>query len=104
MQNNRALCHGFGGGGGWGVVFDRETPSARVWPFASHTAGAGSAGAGDDEREDERLADMERQGVIKRGDRTAVLDWLKTHRPVRLPRRSGSVVETLLEMRREDAR
>lgn len=104
LKNNLSRYLAFVRGGGEVAVFDRETPIARIVPFASHTAGAGRAGARDDEREDERLADMERQGVIKRGDRTAVLEWLKTHRPVRLPRRSGSVVETLLEMRREDAR
>ena len=95
LKNNLSRYLAFVRGGGEVVVFDRETPIARIVPFASHTAGAGRAGAGDDAREDERLADLERQGVITRGDRAAVPDWLQTQRPCRLPRPSVGFVNTL---------
>ena len=90
--------------GGEVVVLDRDTPVARIVPFTRPLGVAAGAEPGQAAPEDERLAALERQGLIKRGDRSAVRDWVRTHRPVRLPRGGGSVVETLLEMRREDTR
>jgi prevent-host-death family protein len=104
LKNNLSRYLNVVRGGGEVVVFDRDTPVARIVPFArAHRLAAGAAPEQSDP-EDERLAVLERQGLIRRGDRAAVRDWLRTHRPVRLPRGGGSVVETLLEMRREDAR
>ena len=90
--------------GGEVVVMDRDTPVARIVPFARPHGTGGESETGQMVPEEERLAALERQGLIRRGDRSAVRDWVRTHRPVRLPRGGGSVVETLLEMRREDTR
>lgn len=90
--------------GGEVVVLDRDTPVARIVPFTRpHGVGVG-AETEQMAPEEERLAAMERQGLIRRGDRSAARDWSRTHRPVRLARGAGSVVQTLLEMRREDTR
>jgi len=47
-------------GGGTVVVVDRDQPIARLVPIAQ--AAAGSAG------DDERLARLERRGLVRRGD------------------------------------
>jgi prevent-host-death family protein len=104
LKNNLSRYLDFVRAGGEVVVLDRNTPVARIVPFTRPHGVAAGAEPGQAAPEDERLAALERQGLIKRGDRSAVRDWVRTHRPVRLPRGAGSVVETLLEMRREDAR
>ena len=102
LKNNLSRYLSVVRGGGEVVVLDRDTPVARIVPF-TRPLGVG-AGPEQTAPEDERLAAMERQGLIRRGDRSAARDWGRIHRPIRLARGAGSVVETLLEMRREDAR
>ena len=104
LKNNLSRYLSVVRGGGEVVVLDRDTPVARIVPFTRPRGVAAGAGPEQPAPEDERLAAMERQGLIRRGDRSAARDWGRTHRPIRLARGAGSVVETLLEMRREDAR
>ncbi len=101
LKNNLSRYVGYVRAGGEVVVLDRDTPVARLVPFAPADAKRGKAG---DQLADERLGDLERQGLIKRGDAKAARDWLNQAEPIRLPKHRGSVVETLLQMRDEDAR
>jgi prevent-host-death family protein len=104
LKNNLSRYLAFVRGGGEVVVLDRDTPVARIVPFSPQSGVVQGAAGADADLEAESLAEMERQGLIKRGDRFAIQEWRKAHRPVRLPRGSGSVVDTLLEMRREGTR
>ena len=102
LKNNLSRYLAYVREGGEVLVLDRDTPVARLVPFAAprERGGAGVRRRG----ADERLADLERQGLIKRGNPESVTEWLGEHRPIRLPVGSGSVVQTLLEMRDEDVR
>jgi prevent-host-death family protein len=104
LKNNLSRYLAFVRGGGEVVVLDRDTPVARIVPFSPQPGVARGAAGAAHHMDAERLAEMERQGLIKRGDGAAVQEWQKSHRPVRLPTGSASVVETLIEMRREDTR
>ena len=70
-------------GGGTVLVLDRDQPVARLIPLPS----SGARGAA------ERLARLERQGLIRRG---AAGRARAAHKPMRLP---GSVLRGLLEDR-----
>jgi prevent-host-death family protein len=104
LKNNLSRYINVVRGGGEVVVLDRDTPVARIVPFDRRAGDLPAAGRGTAAPDDERLAELERQGVIRRGDTGAVRDWQKTRKPVRLGAGGGSVVETLLRMRREDER
>lgn len=103
LKNNlsRYLAHVRGGGDL--VVLDRDTPVARVVPFTP--AAAPRAGRQQDAYwTPERLADLERRGILSRPAAAAKPNWPEALRPVKLPKGSPSVVELLLEMRRESTR
>lgn len=89
--------------GGEVVVLDRDIPIARIIPFAPREDDAARRRA-DEYWTPERLASMERDGLITRGSRKAVAAWLRERRPVKLPPGSPSVVGLLLRMRRESTR
>jgi len=103
LKNNLSRYLAYVREGGEVLVLDRDTPVARLVPLSA-TVGARGRQAPKEPWAEERLAEMERQGLIKRGNPRAVHAWLETERPVRLPRGSGSVVRELLQMRNEDAR
>ena len=85
------------------LVLDRDTPVARLVPVSA--AGGARRGTAERERwEEDRLGDLERQGLITRGSPRDVQEWLATKHPIRLPKGSGSVVEALLDWRNEDTR
>jgi prevent-host-death family protein len=86
--------------GGELTVFDRETPVARIVPYAPGRAGR----AGRDQSSEEQLAELERQGVIRRGDPDGVGMWIEKHKPARLPKNAPSLVDLLLRARRESSR
>ena len=92
--------------GGEITVLDRDTPVARIVPFAprERVARGATKMSGDDYWTPERLAAMDRDGVIRRGDPQAVAEWLQTHPPVKLPAGTPSAVAVLLQMRRESTR
>src|SRR5512143_2313176 len=103
LKNNLSRYLAYVREGGEVLVLDRDTPVARLVPLDA--AGKGrERPAARDRWAEERLAEMERQGVIKRGNPKAVAAWLNGSRPVRLPRGSGSIVRELLDMRDEDTR
>ena len=72
-------------GGGSVLVLDRDQPVARLVPL-SHSGARGAV---------ERLARLERQGLIRRGS-GGRLAGLATRKPARLP---GGVLRGLLEER-----
>jgi prevent-host-death family protein len=91
--------------GGEITVLDRDTPIARLIPFGPRAAAGNRAGRRrDDYWTPERLAAMERQGLIRRGEAAGQDGWLDAHPPVKLPRGSPSAVEVLLKMRRGSLR
>jgi prevent-host-death family protein len=91
--------------GGEITVLDRDTPIARIVPFAPpQRTGARRSRRRDDYWTPGRLEELERHGLVKRGDPSAVTAWLDAHRPPRLPKGSPSAVALLLRMRRESRR
>jgi antitoxin (DNA-binding transcriptional repressor) of toxin-antitoxin stability system len=72
------------------VVYERDIPIAEIVPI--HRSKRRRAA---DEARIERLV---RKGVLTRGNPRALLRWLKTHKPIRVPG-GRSVVEALLEER-----
>ena len=70
--------------GGTVLVFERDRPVARIVPITSERSS------------DERLADLERRGIVRRG-KGDLRKWLRHHRPVRVP---GGLLKTLLDERR----
>ena len=89
--------------GGELTVCDRETPVARLVPFAPEHAADGRVAEGDAPGA-ARLADLVRQGIVFVGDLRVVATWLETHRPARRPKGSRSAVAVLLDMRRRSVR
>jgi len=74
-------------GGGSVLVLDRDRPVAQIVPLHRAPRGTGSS--------DERLARLERRGLIRRGS-GGLPDWLGRRRP---PRLRGSVLKELLDER-----
>ena len=81
LKNNLSRYINVVRGGGEVVVLDRDTPVARIVPFDRRAAGLPAAQRGTIAPDDERLAELERQGVIRRGDAGAVRDWQKARSP-----------------------
>jgi antitoxin (DNA-binding transcriptional repressor) of toxin-antitoxin stability system len=91
--------------GGEITVLDRDTPIARIVPFSPRERGGpGRARGRDDYWTSERIDELERQGVVKRGDAKRLTAWLGEHRPVKMPKGSPSVVDLMVRMRRESTR
>jgi len=89
------------------TVLDRDTPVARILPFAPRPAlGAKGAGARNAEREAARahVAELQRLGIVGPGDPESLAEWVRTHEPVKLPKGTPSAVDLLLQMRRESTR
>jgi len=89
------------------TVLDRDTPVARILPFAPRpSAGGRGAGARNAERELARahLMELQRLGIVGPGDPEGLAEWLRTHEPVKLPKGTPSAVDLLLQMRRESTR
>lgn len=76
-------------GGETVVVVDRAQPIARIVPFA--------AVSGSQAEDDDRLAGLERRGVLRRG-RGQLPKWLGKRRPARV---KGSVLADLLAEREQ---
>ncbi len=82
------------------VVYDRDTPIARIVPYAPR---AGRTTTPHEAADEERLADLERRGVIaRRGNARATARWLKTFTPIALPKGTPSLSQVLREMRDEE--
>jgi len=77
--------------GGTVLVYDRETAIAEIVPLTK------SKTRSKKNIDEERLARLERKGLIRRGTGDFG-EWLKTHKPIKIP--GGSrVVEAVLEER-----
>ncbi len=103
LKNNLSRYLAYVREGGEVLILDRDTPVARLVPFAAPATGT-DAGRADWRQAEERLGQMERQGLISRGDVSAVRQWLGTGRPVSIPPGSRGLLDTLLEQRAEDSR
>ena len=77
--------------GGSVVVYDRDTPIAEIVPIAKSKA------VSKKDRDEERLARLERKGAIRRGT-GGLAEWFKTHKPIEIPE-GASVLQALLEER-----
>jgi prevent-host-death family protein len=77
--------------GGEVVVYDRQTPIARIVPYAPSQVPRGPHPA-DGSEDSARLADLERRGVIgRRGDARGIARWAKTWLPKGSPRLSDTI-------------
>jgi prevent-host-death family protein len=103
LKNNLSRYLAYVREGGEVLVLDRDTPVARLVPYAERDTAPEEPGAAE-HRLQERLSEMERQGLIKRGSPDLVRGWLDAQPPVALPAGSGSVLDELLRMRYEDTR
>jgi prevent-host-death family protein len=89
------------------TVLDRDTPVARILPFAPRpVAGGKAAGARNAEREAARahVAELQRLGILGPADPEGLAEWVRAHEPVKLPKGTPSAVDLLLQMRRESTR
>jgi len=77
--------------GGSVIVYDRDTPIAEIVPMIRRKNRSKK------DLDEERLARLERRGAIRRGTGDFG-EWLKTHKPIKIPGGAG-VVEALLEDR-----
>src|SRR5690349_19333327 len=75
--------------GGEIVVIDRDTPIARIVPYGAHGSG--------------RLAELVKNGTVRRGSAAGVRRWLESERPAKLPK-GASAVKELIRERRESSR
>jgi prevent-host-death family protein len=87
LKNNLSRYLDHVRGGGSVLVLDRDRPVAQLVPLR--------ADAGDPGSDDDRLARLERRGLIRRGT-GARPDWLGKRKPVHVP---GSVLKDLLAER-----
>lgn len=89
------------------IVLDRNTPVARIVPFVPRAARGGRPDrtmAGNPEESAARIAELQRLGIIGAGDPRGMADWVRSHEPVKLPKGTPSVVDLLIQMRRESTR
>jgi prevent-host-death family protein len=78
--------------GGTVMVYDRDQPIAEIVPIRKSKA------ASKQDRDEERLARLEARGAIIRPTRDFA-EWLKTHKPIKIPGGPAGVVQALLEER-----
>lgn len=90
--------------GGELTVFDRDTPVARIVPYTPGPSPRARSAGQDVDVSQGQLVELERQGVIRRGDPKGVGAWLDEHKPVKLPRNAPSLVGLLLQARRQSTR
>lgn len=74
--------------GGTVIVYERDTPIAEITPIA-HAKNRKTS-------DKERLALLEKKGVIRRG--TGGRAWYQNHKPIKVPGGSG-VLDAVLEER-----
>jgi antitoxin (DNA-binding transcriptional repressor) of toxin-antitoxin stability system len=88
------------------TVLDRDTPVARILPFATRVGGGRPAGAKGAEREAvrARITELQRLGILGPGDPDTFAAWVKAHDRVKLPKGAPGAVDLLLRMRRESTR
>ena len=72
-------------------MYDRDTPIAEIVPITKGKA------VSKQDRDEERLARLERKGAIRRGTGD-LAEWFKTHKPIEIPGGAG-VLQALLDER-----
>jgi antitoxin (DNA-binding transcriptional repressor) of toxin-antitoxin stability system len=87
--------------GGEMVIFDRDLPVARIVPIGARTADPRRRQ--DDYWTEDRVAHLERQGTLVPGEGRDD-GWAARLRPAKLPDGSPSLVDLLLQTRRESTR
>ena len=93
--------------GGELTVLDRDTPVARIVPFAPRAergARAGRTHATQSKESAARLDELQRLGVISAGDPEGLAALVRAYEPVKLPKGTPSAVDLLIQMRRESTR
>lgn len=70
------------------TVYDRDTPIAEIVPLRAKKRAKSP--------DEERLASLERRGIIRRG-KGNFGEWVKTHKPIKIPGRS--IVQDILDER-----
>ena len=88
------------------TVLDRDTPIARVVPFAPRpTAGTATTDAtAERAAAGAHLTELQRLGIVGPGDPNGLTELARTRPPVKLPEGTPSTVELLIQMRRESTR
>lgn len=87
------------------TVLDRDTPIARIVPFAPRPSRGGRAGrTGAAHESAARIEELQRLGIIGPGDPDGLAELARTRAPVKLPKGAPSVVDLLIQMRRESTR
>jgi prevent-host-death family protein len=89
--------------GGELTVLDRDTPVARIVPFAPRATRTGRASTAQQESA-ARLGELQRLGIITAGDPEGLAAAVRTHAPVKLPKGTPSAMDLLMRMRRESTR
>lgn len=90
--------------GGDVVVYDRDTPVARIVPFDQPAVSGARKGGPDQYWTAERLNALERLGAIARQANTGLADWIQQTHAIGTPKRTRSAVDVLLRSRRESKR
>lgn len=88
------------------TVLDRDTPIARILPFAPRPGRAAGAGPQSGEREAAKahLAELQRLGILGPGDAEGLSELARTRPPVKIPKGTPSAVDLLIRMRRDSTR
>lgn len=84
------------------TVLDRDTPVARILPFATRVARGADDGAREADRA--RITELQRLGILGAGDPDGLAELARTHVPIALPAGTPSAVDLLIRMRRESTR
>jgi prevent-host-death family protein len=92
--------------GGELTVLDRDTPVARIVPFAPRPARSTRTGRVPVALQEStaRVAELQRLGVISAGDPAGLAAAVRTHELVKLPKGTPSAVDLLVRTRRESNR
>ena len=92
--------------GGELTVLDRDTPVARIVPFAPRPARSAQMRRAPAARQEStaRVEELQRLGVISAGDPEGLAAAVQAHPPVKLPKGTPSAVDLLIRMRRESNR
>lgn len=92
--------------GGELTVLDRDTPVARIVPFAPRPARTTRTGRNQAAPQESRarLEELQRLGVVSAGDPEGLAALVSSYEPVKLPKGAPGAVDLLNKMRRESTR
>ncbi len=93
LKNNLSRYLAYVRTGGSVLVLDRDTPIAEIVPLKRSTANGKRQTR---QRDEERIAELERRGLIRRG-KARDPSWWRGIKPVRI--KGASVLQALLEER-----